>query len=94
MSPAGGAKGARVASGGCDSRHRSGRLTRAPDARKVDGVSRGRVLAIRFGLNPNSSSLGVDVTFLLAGAAFVAAMTPVVAALLRWRRPGADPKAP
>lgn len=48
-------------------------------------VTRGRVLAIRFGLNPNSSSLGVDVTFLLAGAAFVAALTPAVAAFLRLR---------
>jgi hypothetical protein len=48
---------------------------------------RGRVLATRFGLNPNSSSLGVDVTFLLYGAAALSVITPVMAALLRLRRP-------
>jgi hypothetical protein len=37
-------------------------------------------------MNPNSSSLGVDVTFLLVGATVLAAVTPVVGALLRWRR--------
>jgi hypothetical protein len=47
----------------------------------------GRVLATRFGLNPNSSSLGVDVTFLLFGAAAVSFITPVMSALLRLRRP-------
>lgn len=38
-------------------------------------------------MNPNSSSLGVDVTFLLVGATALAMVTPVVGALLRWRRP-------
>jgi hypothetical protein len=58
---------------------------------------RGRILAIKWGMNPNSSSLGVDVTFLLAGATVLAAVTPVIGALLRWRRspipsePPADP---
>jgi hypothetical protein len=47
---------------------------------------RGRVLAVKWGLNPNSSSLGVDVTFLLFGAAAVSLLTPVVSALVRWRR--------
>jgi hypothetical protein len=51
---------------------------------------RGRILATRFGLNPNSSSLGVDVTFLLFGAAALSIVTPVVAALLRLRRPARD----
>jgi hypothetical protein len=46
----------------------------------------GRVLAVKWGLNPNSSSLGVDVTFLLFGAAAVSLLTPVVSALVRWRR--------
>lgn len=46
---------------------------------------RGRILATRFGLNPNSSSLGVDVTFLLFGAAALSIFTPVVGALLRLR---------
>ena len=49
--------------------------------------SRGRVIATRFGLNPNSSSLGVDVTFLLYGAAALSFITPVMSALLRLRRP-------
>jgi hypothetical protein len=38
-------------------------------------------------MNPNSSSLGVDVTFLLVGATALAIVTPVIGALLRWRRP-------
>jgi len=48
---------------------------------------RGRILAVKWGLNPNSSSLGVDVTFLLLGATLVSLLTPVVGALVRWRRP-------
>ena len=50
-------------------------------------MRRGRILAIKWGMNPNSSSLGVDVTFLLVGATVLAAITPLVGALLRWRRP-------
>jgi len=50
-------------------------------------MRRGRLLAIKWGMNPNSSSLGVDVTFLLVGATVLAAVTPLVGALLRWRRP-------
>ena len=53
-------------------------------------MRRGKILAVKWGMNPNSSSLGVDVTFLLAGAMAVSLMTPVVAALLRWRRPAAE----
>ena len=49
-------------------------------------MRRGKVLAIKWGMNPNSSSLGVDVTFLLVGAKVLAAMTPVIGAVLRWRR--------
>jgi hypothetical protein len=49
-------------------------------------VKRGRILAIKWGMNPNSSSLGVDVTFLLVGATALAMVTPIVGALLRWRR--------
>jgi len=48
---------------------------------------RGRILAVKWGMNPNSSSLGVDVTFLLVGATALAIVTPVIGALLRWRRP-------
>jgi hypothetical protein len=58
-------------------------------------VARGRILAVKWGYNPNSSSLGVDVTFLLLGAAALSLATPVVAALVRWRRPAAAvPDAP
>jgi hypothetical protein len=52
---------------------------------------KGRILAVKWGLNPNSSSLGVDVTFLLFGASVVALLTPVVGALLRLRRRKATP---
>ncbi|HEY3804966.1 MAG TPA: hypothetical protein VGL61_20280 [Kofleriaceae bacterium] len=47
---------------------------------------RGRILAIKWGMNPNSSSLGVDVTFLLVGATALALVTPVIGAILRWRK--------
>jgi hypothetical protein len=50
-------------------------------------VRRGRILAVKWGMNPNSSSLGVDVTFLLVGATALAIVTPVLGALLRWRKP-------
>ena len=49
-------------------------------------MRRGRILAIKWGMNPNSSSLGVDVTFLLVGATALAIVTPVIGALLRWRK--------
>lgn len=45
--------------------------------------TKGRILAIKWGLNPNSSSLGVDVTFLLFGAAALSLATPFVSALVR-----------
>lgn len=54
---------------------------------------RGRILAIKWGMNPNSSSLGVDVTFLLVGATLLSMVTPVVGAVLRWRKPAAEPAA-
>jgi hypothetical protein len=44
---------------------------------------RGRVLRAQFGCNPNSSSLGVDVTFLLFGAALASALSVALGALLR-----------
>jgi hypothetical protein len=50
-------------------------------------LRRGRVLQATFGCNPNSSSLGVDVTFLLFGATFASAIAIVLGALLR--RPAA-----
>jgi hypothetical protein len=53
---------------------------------------RGRILATKWGMNPNSSSLGVDVTFLLFGASALAVATPVIAALLRFKRKPAEQK--
>jgi hypothetical protein len=40
------------------------------------------ILATKLGYNPNSSSLGVDVTFLLFGLSSIALLTPVISALL------------
>ena len=53
---------------------------------------RGKILAVKWGMNPNSSSLGADVTFLLFGATALGMLTPLVAALVRYRRK--NPKAP
>ena len=49
---------------------------------------RGRVLQATFGCNPNSSSLGVDVTFLLFGSALATLIALVLGAVLRRARPG------
>ena len=54
---------------------------------KAQRRSRGRILAVRWGLNPNSSSLGVDITFLLFGLAIVTLLTPVLGFFLRFARP-------
>src|SRR6267143_1858949 len=54
---------------------------------------RGRVLRAQFGCNPNSSSLGVDVTFLLFGAALASGIAAVLGALLRRSAPSAAPGA-
>jgi hypothetical protein len=54
------------------------------------GRKRGRILAVKWGLNPNSSSLGVDVTFLLFGAAALSLATPFISALIRLRKPALD----
>ena len=53
----------------------SGRLSRLA---RGDGI-----LAAKLGYNPNSSSLGVDVTFLLFGVSAIAMLTPVFSLLLR-----------
>ncbi len=49
---------------------------------------RGKVLAVKWGYNPNSSSLGVDITFLLFGLSIITLLTPLVGFLLRWHRSG------
>jgi hypothetical protein len=55
---------------------------------------RGKILAVKWGYNPNSSSLGVDVTFLLFGMAAIALLTPIVSLFLRARRAKALPAPP
>jgi hypothetical protein len=47
---------------------------------------RGKILAVKWGYNPNSSSLGVDVTFLLFGMAAIALLTPLISLFLRTRK--------
>jgi hypothetical protein len=44
---------------------------------------RPRVLGIRFGVNPNSSSLGVDVTYLLFGGTLAVISSIVIGSWLR-----------
>jgi hypothetical protein len=51
---------------------------------------RPRVLSVRFGVNPNSSSLAVDVTYLLAGGGAALAASLLLSALLRSRRKKAE----
>ena len=50
----------------------------------LDG--RPRVLGIRFGVNPNSSSLGVDVTYLLFGGTLAVIASMAIGAWLRTLR--------
>jgi hypothetical protein len=52
----------------------------------LEGVflKRGKVISVRTGSNPNSSSLGVDVTWLLGGGALVGLLTLVGGTLTRW----------
>ncbi len=54
--------------------------------KSVEAERRPRVLGVRPGVNPNSSSLGVDVTFLLLGSAATVAATLVLSAILRARK--------
>ena len=42
------------------------------------------MLAVKLGSNPNSSSLGMDVTLLLAGGAVVSLLSLVGGTLARW----------
>ncbi len=43
-----------------------------------------RVIAVRSGTNPNSSSLGVNVTWLLAGGVLAGLLSLVGGTLARW----------
>jgi hypothetical protein len=76
--------------------------SRAPSSssvvKRLGAARKGRVLAVKWGYNPNSSSLGVDVTFLLFGLFIITLLTPTVGLLLRWqarrRAPGRGAGAP
>ena len=46
----------------------------------------GRILRVKFGYNPNSSSLGADIHVLTWGVAFAAAAAVFVSALVRGLR--------
>ncbi|MBL8634370.1 MAG: hypothetical protein JNM40_14195 [Myxococcales bacterium] len=59
-----------------------GSLTPSPKRPRT----RGKILAVRWGLNPNSSSLGVDITFLLFGLSIITLLTPVLGFFLRFYR--------
>ncbi len=48
------------------------------------------VLGVRFGVNPNSSSLGVDVTYLMFGGTLAFATSLLLGAWLRRWRPKAE----
>jgi hypothetical protein len=60
-------------------------MTRLAPAVPTYGRGRGKILAVKWGYNPNSSSLGVDVTFLLFGLTIVTLLTPLLGLLLRWQ---------
>ena len=47
---------------------------------------KGKILGVKLGYNPNSSSLGVDVTFLLLGTLAITILTPIIGLLLRQLR--------
>ena len=52
----------------------------------IGRAPRGKVLAVKWGYNPNSSSLGVDITFLLFGLSIITLLTPLLGFLLRFYR--------
>lgn len=52
----------------------------------ISRAPRGKVLAVKWGYNPNSSSLGVDITFLLFGLSIITLLTPLLGFLLRFYR--------
>jgi len=56
----------------------------------AEDESRPRVLGVRFGANPNSSSLGVDVSFLLFGGTAALAAGLFLSSWLRARRKPAE----
>ena len=59
-------------------------------AKSVSPDGRPSVLGVRFGVNPNSSSLGVDVTYLMFGGTLAFATSLFLGAWLRRWRPKAE----
>ncbi|MBK7973349.1 MAG: hypothetical protein IPK07_08730 [Deltaproteobacteria bacterium] len=55
------------------------------EARALMRHGRGRILAIRPGYNPNSSSLGVDLTLMLLGSATLSILITLVSTFVRLR---------
>ncbi len=49
-------------------------------------MKKGKVLKIKFGTNPNSSSLGFSVLFVLMGSGLAYAAVALVSSLIRVRR--------
>lgn len=48
---------------------------------------KGKILRIRMGINPNSSSIGADLQFVIYGAAALSMLTLAISSLVRvWRR--------
>jgi len=50
--------------------------------------TRGKILRVKLGVNPNSSSLGSDVIFLMIGTPVVAVLIFALSTLLRTTRRG------
>lgn len=68
-----------------------------PQDERPDGEPAPRsngILRVKRGFNPNSSSLGFDVTFLLASVGGLSMFTAVVSAILRVRKPKPHGEAP
>lgn len=55
------------------------------ESRAADRQGRGRILAIRPGYNPNSSSLGVDLTLMLLGSATLSIVITLISTFVRLR---------
>jgi hypothetical protein len=50
--------------------------------------AKGRVLKIKPGYNPNSSSIGIHISLFVKGTAVVAALVTLVLSFIAARRPG------
>ncbi|MDP8255426.1 MAG: hypothetical protein P9M14_06735 [Candidatus Alcyoniella australis] len=54
---------------------------------------RGRILKVKIGVNPNSSSLGTDLQVILFGATALGLLTTFLSTAIRiWRKPKVQPE--